>query len=670
MMRVALLALAACVGPPAPLEQPAVVELPKQIVSAPVAPQSATVGFAARTTKIESRHAAEIRTLAVTQDGTGVLSADELGGVRLWPVLDGSEEPRVVDLPTGSVLAIGSEPRGFVAATIDLAGGLAIAVIDRDGLVKQRASLPAEPAFIDVVTSSRGLLAVRADHSISLIDSNGAVTERIAAASGERITTVVTRGDKVVVQLEGEKRRLRWLTVGPKLAWGAWIASSVPPEGVVAVSPRGTLVALAVGEPAQRKLVVINGATGALVDGESLAGNAPFDIAFADEDHIVVGTRGATRVHAIDRKAASPEVPASAPTVDDPNTLVAGGERVITAASAELAIVSRTGKDYLGYEIEAPSVAAGGPNGSLMIGIGTQFAQLDAGLATAATPDFKLPALSSVAELRHLDGDAWLVEWANLDTGRTVTALVDLVTGARQELHQERDTVHTIGYNATSRLVTFGLGETAEVLRYDPGKPKLARVATATRTRGQGQTDLIPLTPSLADGMQMLVATVGSKVALRWVPDARSLDKGTSLELDGVLASTDTAGNAYMIQPERGTSAIVIYRNGKRVISLASNRLVGVSAAPAGTRFVEITATDVSLVTADGTRTWMLPVVGVNEVLWLSDGALALVGTGGVARVDASNGTVAATRCGWRFGLAKVQHRSSSRIEPMCTQLR
>lgn len=643
---------------------------PTPIAKAPEAPPTdAVVGFAARTRMIESRHGGEIATLAVTPDGTAVLSVDEVGGTRLWPVLDGSVEPRVVDLPHGRSVAIGPDPRGFVAGSIDVAGGLTIAVVDRDGLILQRASLPAEPAFVKVAMTSRGMIAIRSDHSIARVGADGAIVERVAVGGGERIAGLAVRGDSIAVQIDGEKRRLRWLLVTPSLRWGNWIPTTIEPEGVIAVSPRGASVALVVGPPVQRWLVVLDTTTGAFLDGEAM-GSAANDLAYADEDHIVLGGRGgATRVRRIDAAARRVATVVVSPSQGDPEVLAVGGDRVIGAASAQLAIVGRAGKEYLGYELEAPHVVATAPDGNLVLGLGAAFVQVDATLATVATPDFKLPVATSVAELRHVDGNAWIVEWANRDNGRTSAALVDLVSGARQTLHVNEEAVHAIGYEPRSRLATFTLGVSNAVFRFDPGTRKLDRIDRKKPITWQ--TAMTPLASAVAGGNEVLVVTLSDRLALRWVPDARALDKGKLLALEGTFAAADPLGNAYVWVRDGGAFALLIVRDGGTTVArLAVDRPVAIAPDPNGKRFVEISRNEVALVSHDGSRAWAIAAPGVDEAHWLTDGGLALVGTGGVARVDTATGAVQAARCGWRFGLSKTPHRSSSRVEPLCTQLR
>ena len=140
------------------------------------APASALVGVDGDRRTIEAPHGGLIKRLAVTPDGTAAITQDELGGLRLWPMLDGSSEPRLVDLPAARGLAIGPDPRGFVVAALDQVGGLVIQVIDRDGIALQRASLRADPGHLGIEMTAKGLLAWRADQVIVRLSSEGAIT--------------------------------------------------------------------------------------------------------------------------------------------------------------------------------------------------------------------------------------------------------------------------------------------------------------------------------------------------------------------------------------------------------------------------------------------------------------------------------------------------------------
>jgi hypothetical protein len=97
MRRLAVLALAvACGTPPspvAPLVTPIAPPAPP-LPAAPIVRSDAAAGG------IEAPHAGPIVLVAATPDGTAALSSDVSGGVRLWPAVDGSQEPRVVALPS------------------------------------------------------------------------------------------------------------------------------------------------------------------------------------------------------------------------------------------------------------------------------------------------------------------------------------------------------------------------------------------------------------------------------------------------------------------------------------------------------------------------------------------------------------------------------------------
>src|SRR6184192_590488 len=116
MTRALLLALVAACGtsgshPPAE-PKPAAPPAPPVIPQPTEPPPSAEVVHPASRAAIEAPHGGAISTLAVTPDGTAAITADQLGGMRLWPVLDGSREPLVVDLPHARDLAIGTRADG------------------------------------------------------------------------------------------------------------------------------------------------------------------------------------------------------------------------------------------------------------------------------------------------------------------------------------------------------------------------------------------------------------------------------------------------------------------------------------------------------------------------------------------------------------------------------
>src|SRR5262245_43236339 len=161
------LALVACSSTKTPTPVPPIAhDLP--VVATPPGPPIATVRAPATRRAIEAPHGGAIVALATTDDGKAALSCDELGGVRLWPAVDGSREPRVVDLPQPRQLAIGVRPDGFAIAALDEVGGIVVAQVDGDGLTKTRATLAADPPFTAIAMTDLGVLALRSDQVLMI----------------------------------------------------------------------------------------------------------------------------------------------------------------------------------------------------------------------------------------------------------------------------------------------------------------------------------------------------------------------------------------------------------------------------------------------------------------------------------------------------------------------
>jgi hypothetical protein len=127
----------------------------------------------------EAPHGGSIQTLAMSPDGIAALSADELGGVRLWPTLDGTKEPRIVDMPLAKELAVGRFAGGYSAVARDEAGGLYLAKLDETGRQVSHTTLPAEPPVAGMAMSALGLLAWRTDQIVLLLDADGATKDKL-----------------------------------------------------------------------------------------------------------------------------------------------------------------------------------------------------------------------------------------------------------------------------------------------------------------------------------------------------------------------------------------------------------------------------------------------------------------------------------------------------------
>lgn len=665
-------------GPTAPpaADPPA----PVPVSSTPANQAPAVVRTGGRATKIEAPHGGAIATLALTPDGTAAVSVDELGGVRLWPALDGSVEPRIVDLPTPRSLVVLPDKRGFLIAMLDEVGSLVLEVVDRDGLGLQRANPPSDPAFKGVEVSPTGPIAWRADQIVMRFAGDGSVSEQLPTEAGQRIITISASGDRAVAVIESGTdkltRRARWLTLAPKLAWGTWIDAGDDVGRVIALSPSGKRFGMLTGtiNGGAVTLTVIDTKTGKVIGTQN--DQAAVGIGFVDDDHLAIASSNTVVWAKLQTGGGAAQKP-PAPRPEQPNNLTdagliaVGGGHAVAGFNGELMIATPTKIEYLGYELESPAVAAVAPAGQLMIGVGDTFALLDKDLKMVASPSLGVLSTSAVSELKWLGGTDWLVESSRISDGITTLALVDTATSKTQVLRADLAMVQLLLHEPATQLVTLSLGDAPEVSKYDPARHKLDKIASLPKPKGYEQAELVPVVPALAGGTQLVVVHMRDRMTLRWVADPKALDKGATITVDGSLAGVDAAGRAYVWQnTPTGPLELAIYEAGKRTGSLPTDGPVTLWPDKKGTRVVQVGQRSVGMVGTDGKKAWLQSLQFVTEALWLDDATVVVVSAGGLARVDAATGKVTAARCGWRFGLSAKQHPPTSRVEPVCAQLR
>jgi hypothetical protein len=685
MKRLLLIACVACGNPP------------KQTPTTPTPPQtpaplettpggnlsSGTLGArGARKVRIEAPHGGAINLLAASADGKTVVSVDELGGTRLWAALDGSLEPRVIDLPRPTDLVVGSHAKGYVIAMTDSVGGLILQIVDHDGITLQRVTMPIEPAYGGVASASeRGVLAWRVDQRIVLLSPDkGTVVSELPTEGGQRILALAANATKAVAIIEaGATQRARWITLAPQLAWGAFIEGSDDLGANVALSPSGKRIASLVASPSRGISALVLDTAGKLVANEPAPGATA--VALPTDDHVALAIPNG--VSWIDlAKVKKPQPPArpvpvtgaNVPVpaiVDVPIVGVAAGGRAVGAVNGELVIATPLKSEFLGYELESPAVASAGPNGQLLIGLGDTFALLDDKLVAGAPPDLQIPGGSAVADVRWLTGNDWLVQSSRLNDGITGIALVDAAARRSLPVRKGMAMVHMMAHEPSTNLVAFSLGDAPEVLRHAPGKLELKSVATLPKPKGFERAELVPVNPTLAGGTQVVVVHMRDRLTIRWAKDPLRLEGSSPIVVDGSLASVDAAGHVYVWQSDaNGQLVLAMYRDGKTLGFMPTDGPTALWPDPKGSRVLQVSQRSVTMVGVDGTRKWAQPLQGVTEAIWLDPNTLAIISAAGIARVDANTGAVQAARCGWRFGLSPKQHPISPRVEPVCTQLR
>ncbi len=121
-------------------------------------------------------HTSNIDQVAISGDGKAVLTRDQIGGMRLWPALDGSEEPIIIPVQGPQQMSVQTrEQGGFTVAAIDASGGAQIYEVEANRRVTSLGALPPfQPLFgIYVLPGGERALALFRDHSIRLLDREG-----------------------------------------------------------------------------------------------------------------------------------------------------------------------------------------------------------------------------------------------------------------------------------------------------------------------------------------------------------------------------------------------------------------------------------------------------------------------------------------------------------------
>jgi hypothetical protein len=673
MRWVAALALVACSAPPRAADSRRPIATPTT-APAPLAPIPT---LHAKRDVVESPHGGRIVTLAMTPDGSSVLSADELGGVRLWPALDGSAEPRIVSMPHAKQLAINRTVTGYVAVARDEVGGLYIASLDETGRQLSHSTLPAEPAITGMAMSTLGLVAWRADQTVVLLDADGTLRGKLGTEPQQRVIALAVNGKRaaVVLEKEGAKRQARWLTLEPKLAWGAWIDLETELAGSIdiALAPNGKRIALHMMTEKLGTSVIFDLATGKpIADGHFNDINA--EVGFVDDDHVVVG--GFQGVAWIELTQAKPTLGPikPAPRASTSPGLAAGHGHAVTAMNGDLAIWTRDTQKFLGYETVAPRIAEIGPAGQLLVGVGEHMVLLDKDLRSqAALPTFA-GIMGVVAEVRWVGDDDWLLESSNPHDGNLQIALITPQTpnGKSTAVRTGIKEAQIIDYEPSTDLVTLSFGAETEIARLDRKNRRLERLAGFKKKSPYEQVLFVPVSPALARGTQLVQITMKERSTIKWLRDPAAPDRAAAaVTVEGPFAGADRAGNVFMWRnTPTGQLELVVYADGKPVRTLPNTGAIALWPEPSGKRYLELAQSTVTMYDQGGKQLWFEQLATSQEAFWLTDGAVAITSAGGVARLDPATGAVTAARCGWRFGLSDKPHPATPNVEPLCSQLR
>ncbi|MGN6111007.1 MAG: hypothetical protein ACTHU0_38270, partial [Kofleriaceae bacterium] len=544
----------------------------------------------------------------------------------------------------------------------------------REGRVLERASLPVEPAFRGLAMASTGALAWRADHRLVQLSADGAIASELATEPGQRIAGLAAAGDRalVVLDLGGAKpvRRARWLRLGDRLAWGAWVGTGALPIGDrIAISPSGRRVASVMIEgpqpgrvtvlDAERGLPVFDERSGAL--GVALLSDTELAIQRATEAELRwIDLAAASAAGKLDVEAASLAAVSRVAPI-----LTAGGGRAVLTRGTNLSLPTRGRTQYLGYQIDSTLFVSRAPGG-LLAGSDEAFVRLDRELAASPGPDLRSVPPRTLTQLEWLGGDHWFVE-RRTRTG-VANAVIDGRTGAAIWEQDAPASSPQHQYEPTTELLALSDGAQPQVWRHDPVSGRLVQ-ASRPGAPSDGRIDVRLVSPALAGGTHAVVLRFGGRQTARWISDITALDRGPVVEIEGTIMAVDRAGRVYAWRHGGGKPVLEVYRDGKRVRELPASRAAMVWPDLEGKRQLRVESHAISMYSADGVELWSRRLRDVIHVLWLDDGAVAVIGRAGVARFDPETGELSAARCGWQFGLFDVP-LSGAQAEPLCVDLR
>jgi hypothetical protein len=603
-------------------------------------------------------HYAQISEVAVAADGSAALTRDAMGGVRVWPSLDGSLEPKIVPVASPAALSIDRRGTDLIAAIVDGSGAGQIVTIAKDGHLSV-AGVPIDPAIVSLTVLPGGdrILGVRADQTFGLyaptgelLDTAHMVSVRVAKLMPRRdgahafalvSTSVKGKAGALLVPIDADGGKL---VIGKSIALPLPLAAGVTPAG--AVSPKGTRVAY-LAQPAggAASLVVADTATGAeikIAEAPAIATPMQTAIGWTSDDRLyVVGTNGGWRIEF----GATNEVFASAQAAR--MTLPSfGGDALIGGYGAHLAIERADGTlRFLGYSELAPTAVSIAPGGSSVMWITSSGALMRETINGGADTLVRTP-------------NEWYGSVAALDdhtalAGRNsgVLALIDMDTG--------------------KELATTPVAASTPFLQYSP-KHKTVAVMAQAGVVWLMSVDRAAAAPFgkpvvIADGAQtfQLLETSDDSELLTYdaawkgrIYTAAELAKGvsaTQMKKDrfaggGAGYVHDRSGQTYVLS---GTE-VQVWRKGTKARSFNVEAASAVSVAPDGSRVAVTTQTGAIAVYDDkGAKLWS---VGAGSFAygtsWSDDGALLAIATqGGGLVIDAATGVPRVESCGWKFAL-------------------
>lgn len=681
------LVLAACGADSAP----APVSAPPALPAAPVAPPPAP---------LSAPHGADITALGATSDGLAVATADRLGGIRLWPVLDGTREPVVIQGTPPRALALLRDGDGFAIGLLDAAGGVRVVRTAATGAVLGRATARGEVPATDLVASAEGLLVLRADQTVELVDTGGAQRARLVPEPGMHIAQLVARSGRVLALVaEGKQLYGRWIAVDHGVRWGGATPALPFPIRRAVLSPGGELLAVTrprslhpalidLAHGTARKVPLCAGRRWPHENDESVdeaeilnSDNAPLPLGFLTDD--VVACAVMTQLtwwntDGTQRPAAAGSFPvATLPVAMTDGALVVG-------AGASLGFATPDAQRFLGYSVHDLTGLRIAPSGALVGGSDQQSILLDVDPGLA--PGERLRARARF-ELSRNRSD-WLdvvpideryaivtLQRRQLDR-RDVAFQVAVFDGLATTVHQllpYRARDREVSYDPASRLLATSDGGMALLLRYDPAAHRFGEPVRVGSAIAPGK--LVVLDPRLSGGVLVLeIAETPDGLLVGELTDGdlrpgTTVQPRTSYRVPGELRAVDRAGHLYTHRPFDHDD-VVVYARDLPIARLPAVGDLALRPSADGSRIAAFASPRLVLLSGDGGVRWDSAQWSGADVDWTASGDLLVQFPTGVARVDLETGELTDRRCGWGFGLSDHMYDARHTGPSICDAVR
>lgn len=667
-------------------------------------------GLAAAPPPITAPHGGQITALAITEDGSAVVSVDNNGRIRLWPSLDGTREPAVIPGPAPHALAVARDGEGFAIGLIDTAGGAHVIRTTPAGAVRGHLALasPSGQRATELDATAAGFLFLRADQVLELVTPDGAHVERLAPEPGTHIDSIVTRG-RLALALTLEDRRLRgqWIDTtpppgrtAPGLRWGAATPMLDGKIAHAALSPAGDR--LAVTRPSGAHPALLDLATGKAlptpvcvskhwpkdeggemdVDDLRRQNMLPVPLGFIDASIVACTVFNNLTWWNTSEGKQVPNHATSLTVANEPSAVFDGG--VVTPSVGNLALASPAQVAYLGYQLHDVRQMYAGPGGVIVTGTGQEALEVDGALEPRARFDMLLrPAWEDAIPI----DDRFAVSLTlDRSAGTSVLAVYDGLSGITRQVLPYHAGDAPLSYEPTTRLLATTDGGRALLTRFDPathlfGPPIwLANGITTSKLR--------VVDPQLSGGVAALELDTASNGALLVgeifeadLAPGRLAAPRTSYTVAGELRAVDRAGRLYMranadgkpIDPWAAAAGqagapgdVIVYTHGQAGAHLTGMAAVDVRPNADGSQIAAYAAPKIMMFGADGKPRWDAAPWSGKDIAWAPDGHLVVEFPSGMATFDAATGALATRRCGWSFGVSAIPLDNSQPGPSIC----